>query len=113
MSARRRRVVAYPTYENDAFAHAMAMVAVPVLFGLLGAWLDGLTGTRPLLLLVLGGFGVACSFASAYYRYERRIARHDEGKPWARNGHLGADPGAEDTTGPSDIGRGEIGEAPA
>ena len=45
--------------------------------------------------------------------YERRIARHDEGKPWARNGHLGADPGAEDTTGPSDIGRGEIGEAPA
>jgi hypothetical protein len=122
VSARRRRVVAYPTYENDAFAHAMAMVAVPVLFGLLGAWLDSVAGTRPLLLLVLGGFGVACSFASAYYRYERRIARHDEGKPWARhdegkpwarNGNLATDPGADDATGPGDIGRGEIGEAPA
>ena len=91
MSARRRRV-AYPTYENDALAHAMALVAVPVLLGLLGAWLDGLAGTRPLLLLVLGAFGVACSFASAYYRYESRMARHDEGKPWARKGGPGDPP---------------------
>jgi positive regulator of sigma E activity len=104
MSARRRRV-AYPTYENDALAHAMAMVAVPVLFGLLGAWLDGRAGTRPVLLLVFAAFGVACSFASAYYRYEAKMARHDEGKPWSRK------------RGPSDAApperEGEIGEAPA
>ena len=73
-----------PTAENDALSYAVAMVIVPVLGGLLGAWIDGRLGTSPLFLLVLGGFGVACSFASAYYRYEARIARHDQGKPWNR-----------------------------
>jgi hypothetical protein len=102
VSARRRRV-AYPTYENDALAHAIALVAVPVLFGLLGAWLDSVAGTKPILLLVLGAFGVACSFASAYYRYEAKMARHDAGKPWARKP---AAPGTDGTAGP-----GETGEA--
>jgi len=97
MSSRRRRL-AYPTYDNDALAHAMALVAVPVLFGLLGAWLDSLLGTRPVLLLVLGGFGVACSFASAYYRYEAKIARNDEGKPWARKPHRGSEPRGKEAT---------------
>jgi hypothetical protein len=83
VSARRHRV-AYPTYENDALAHGIALVAVPVLLGLLGAWLDGFAGTRPILLLAFAAFGVAGSFASAYYRYEAKIARNDEGKPWAR-----------------------------
>ena len=102
----------WPGAASSPASHAMAMVAVPVLLGLLGAWLDGLAGTRPLLMLLLGGFGVACSFASAYYRYERRMARHDEGKPWARKESAGEGvPG--DATGPQDIARGEIGEAPA
>ena len=73
-----------PTASNDAFSYAVAMVIVPVLFGLLGSWIDGRLGTAPIFLLALGAFGVACSFASAYYRYETRIARHDEGKPWSR-----------------------------
>jgi F0F1-type ATP synthase assembly protein I len=102
VSARRRRV-AYPTYENDAFAHAMALVAVPVLLGLLGAWLDSLAGTRPLLLLVFGAFGVLCSFASAYYRYEAKMARHDAGKPWNRKPSGPTEPPADNP--------GEIGEA--
>jgi len=63
----------------------MAMVAVPVLFGLAGAWIDGRLGTRPVFLLVLAGFGIACSFATAWYRYERKIAQHEAGKPWARD----------------------------
>jgi hypothetical protein len=104
VSARRRRV-AYPTYENDALAHALALVAVPVLFGLLGAWLDSVAGTRPILLLAFGAFGVACSFASAYYRYESKMARHDEGKPWARKR------ATEETEPPE--GPGEIGGATA
>jgi hypothetical protein len=79
-----RRLQAIPSASNDAFSYAVAMVLVPVLFGLAGAWIDGRTETRPLFLLLLGAFGVACSFASAYVRYEHRIARHDEGKPWAR-----------------------------
>ncbi len=82
-----------PTAENDAFSYAVAMVIVPVLFGLLGAWIDSRAGTAPLFLLVLAAFGAACSFTSAYYRYERRIARHDEGKPWARRSRGQADGG--------------------
>ncbi len=38
----------------------------------------------PVFLLVLGFVGVLGACITAYYEYEARIARHDEGKPWAR-----------------------------
>lgn len=83
----RRLRASVPSASDDALSYAVAMVIVPVLAGLLGAWIDGRVGTHPLFLLLLGAFGVACSFTSAYYRYERRIARQDEDKPWARRAH--------------------------
>ena len=69
---------------EDAISHAAALVVYPALVGLLGYWLDGRFGTRPLLFLVLLALGVVGAFASAYYRYEARMARHDDGKPWMR-----------------------------
>jgi hypothetical protein len=51
----------------------------------LGAFLDGKLGTSPVLLLTFGLFGVLASCVTAYYEYRDRIARHDEGKPWARH----------------------------
>jgi Putative F0F1-ATPase subunit Ca2+/Mg2+ transporter len=86
MSARERhrRMVNPPAARDDVLSHGMSLIAAPVLFGLLGSWLDGLLGTGPVLLVVLAAFGVACSFGSAYYRYEYRMAKHDEGKPWNR-----------------------------
>ncbi|HUV10538.1 MAG TPA: AtpZ/AtpI family protein [Acidimicrobiia bacterium] len=83
MSARRFRGV--PTADDDAISLAMSLVAVPTVLGVLGWWLDGLTGTGPALLLAFAAFGVACSFAGAYYRYESKIARHETGKPWTRS----------------------------
>lgn len=65
-------------------SYAAAMVVLPLALGLFGAWLDGFVGTSPVLLVLFAAFGVASSFASAIYRYEARIAVHDEGKPWAR-----------------------------
>jgi len=62
----------------------MAMVVAPVTFGVLGWLLDTQVGTTPLFLLLFALFGVAASFASAYYRYSARITRESEGKPWAR-----------------------------
>jgi len=69
----------------------VALVAFPALLGLLGSWIDARTDTRPLFLLVLLGLGVIGAFASAFYRYEARMARHDEGKPWMRR-HTKAQP---------------------
>jgi uncharacterized membrane protein YfcA len=60
------------------------MVLFLVLFGLLGAWIDSLVGTGPILLLLFGAIGAVGAFASAYYHYEARMADHDAGKPWTR-----------------------------
>ena len=79
-----------PSADDDALSRGLAMVAVPLLFGLAGAWIDGRLGTGPIFLLALAGFGLACSFTSAWYRYERKIAEHDAGKPWAREPREGA-----------------------
>jgi len=84
VSARRRRV-SYPTAENDALSKGLAMVTVPALLGLLGAWLDSKAGTAPVFLIVFALFGLAGAFVSAYYRYQDRIRRHEAGKPWNRS----------------------------
>jgi hypothetical protein len=65
------------------------MVAVPAVFGLAGWWIDGWLATGPIFLIALAAFGVACSFASVWYRYDRKMAEHDAGKPWARNSRKG------------------------
>jgi F0F1-type ATP synthase assembly protein I len=69
---------------GDGLTQALTLVVSPVLFGLLGALVDHLLGTGPVFLLVLGFVGVIASCVTAYYEYEARIARHNEGKPWAR-----------------------------
>jgi F0F1-type ATP synthase assembly protein I len=76
---------------DDAWSHAVALVAFPALLGLFGAWIDSRTDTRPLFLLVLAALGVVGSFASAFYRYEARMAQHDDGKPWMRRQRQQAD----------------------
>lgn len=73
-----------PPPDNDALSHAVAMVLFLVLFGLLGAWIDSLVGTGPIFLLLFGAIGAVGAFASAYYRYEARMADHDADKPWTR-----------------------------
>ena len=80
----RERLRKIPPPSGDALSHGLAMVSVPTVLGLLGAWIDSLVGTGPVLLLAFAAFGVAGAFASAYYRYEQKIARQEVGKPWTR-----------------------------
>lgn len=82
----RRRVtpVVVPSAGDDAIAHGVALVAAPACFALLGLWIDHLLGTGWIVAAALAAFGVTGSVASLYYRYEARIARLDEGKPWTR-----------------------------
>ena len=81
------RKPAIPSAENDAFAHAGAMVLFPLALGFLGVVIDRAIGTQWVFAAVLATLGVIGSFASAYYRYEARMAEHDKGKPWTRRQH--------------------------
>lgn len=78
------RRVAIPSAEDDALSRGVALVAAPVCFGLLGYWIDSMVGTGWVLAAVFATFGVLGSVTSLYCRYEARIARLDEGKPWMR-----------------------------
>ena len=69
---------------GDGLTQALTLVVAPVLFGLLGAFIDRVLGTSPLFLLVLGFIGILATCVTAYFEYEAPIAPHDEGKPWAR-----------------------------
>jgi hypothetical protein len=80
----RYRRLAMPTSQNDAFAHAATMVVFPLLLGLLGTVIDHALGTQWVFAAVLATVGVIGAFASAYYRYQARIAQCDAGKPWTR-----------------------------
>jgi F0F1-type ATP synthase assembly protein I len=70
---------------GDALTQALTLVVGPVMFGLLGALVDRWLDTAPLFLIVFGLFGVLAAAVTAYYEYQGRIERHDEGKPWARH----------------------------
>ena len=79
-----------PPPGSDVISHGLAIITVPVLLGLLGSFVDGRLGTGPVFLIGLAAFGLAGAFLSAYYRYERRIAVHEAGKPWTRRRSTGA-----------------------
>jgi len=97
---RRERRFTVPSADEDALSHAIAMVVAPLAMGLFGAWIDARLGTGWIFAALLGVMGVAGALASAYYRYEARMARHDEGKPWTRRAAArSATPGAPE--GPS------------
>ena len=63
---------------GNALAQAVEFVMTPLLFGLLGAWLDGRFGTRPVLMLALGAIGLVGVVLRAYYAYQAAITREEE-----------------------------------
>ena len=69
---------------GDALTQALNLVVAPLLLGLVGAFIDNKLGTAPIFLLMFGLFGLLAAAVSAYYEYQGRMARHAEGKPWAR-----------------------------
>ena len=69
---------------SNALSHAFELVATTVLFVLLGLWIDGRVGTRPLFTVVLGLLAVIGLGVRAYYTYLAQIERDEEGKPWLR-----------------------------
>ena len=70
---------------SDALAMAVEFVATPLLFALLGYWLDGVFGTGPVLAIALGLFGLTGIVLRTYYWYQANVKREEEGKPWKRS----------------------------
>lgn len=83
MDVRNRRAATQQGY-NDALTQALTFVIAPVLLGLLGFSIDRWLGTGPVFMLALASLGVVATFVTAYYEYQARCAREDEGKPWSR-----------------------------
>jgi F0F1-type ATP synthase assembly protein I len=70
---------------SDALAMAVEFVATPLLFALLGYWLDRVFGTGPVLAIVLGLVGLVGVVLRTYYWYQADVSREEEGKPWKRS----------------------------
>ena len=70
---------------SNALGRAVELVGTTVIFVLLGVWLDGRFGTRPLFTVTLGVLAMVGLGISAYYRYAAEFDREQEGKPWTRS----------------------------
>lgn len=60
---------------------AFEMALVPVLLALAGLALDRWLGIVPVLTIGLAVFGMAGSFARAYYAYNERMEQDDRERP--------------------------------
>ena len=69
---------------GDAMAQAFEFAVIPVLFALLGLWLDGRLGTRPWATVILVVIGLTGVIARSLYAYKDRIETEEKDKPWTR-----------------------------
>lgn len=69
---------------DDGLSQALSLVVGPVVFTLVGALLDAALGTGYLFVVTFGLIGFVAAVVALYYRYQAKIARDEEGKPWNR-----------------------------
>jgi F0F1-type ATP synthase assembly protein I len=69
---------------SNALSQAFEIVAIMVIFVLIGLWIDGRAGTRPLFTVILGLFATVGLSVRTYHAYQMKIAREEEGKPWLK-----------------------------
>jgi hypothetical protein len=66
---------------GDTLSRAFEFAATSAIFGLIGYWIDGRTGTRPLFMLLLS---VACligQFLKLWYLYDAEMKVHEAALP--------------------------------
>lgn len=69
---------------GDGLTQAFEMAVTPILFALLGVFLDGQFGTRPLLTVILAVFAMVGAFLRTWYHYLNRVQAIEDGKVWHR-----------------------------
>lgn len=69
---------------NDGFSQAFELVCAPILFGLLGHWLDGRFSTGAVLTVIFAIAGAVGGVTRLVLAYRLQIQLIDQGKPWTR-----------------------------
>ena len=69
---------------TDALSTSLTFVLGPLMFGLLGAFLDGIFGTGRVFTVLLAIIGLIAVATTIYYRYQAASAAEDAGKPWEK-----------------------------
>jgi positive regulator of sigma E activity len=69
---------------GNALAQAVEFAGTPLIFFLVGLWLDHRLGTGRIFELVLFLAALVGVSVSAYYRYKAAMEQEEEGKPWKR-----------------------------
>jgi F0F1-type ATP synthase assembly protein I len=70
---------------SNALSQAFEIVATLVIFVLLGLWIDGRVGSRPLFTVIFALFAVLGVSVRTYVAYKNQVARDEEGKPWLKS----------------------------
>jgi F0F1-type ATP synthase assembly protein I len=69
---------------GNALAQAVEFAGTPLIFFLVGHWLDRRYGTGPVLAIVLFLVALVGVSVNAFYRYKEAMEQAEEGKPWKR-----------------------------
>ena len=71
---------------GEGFTRSFELALAPVLFGLLGWWLDSVFGIFPVLTLTFGLLGVVGVFVKAWYTYAHDMSEHEKEREarWAK-----------------------------
>jgi F0F1-type ATP synthase assembly protein I len=62
---------------GNALSTAVELAVTPALMGLMGWWLDGRLGTRPLFFVVLFAFTIGYVSWKQYVAYQARMQAHE------------------------------------
>lgn len=69
---------------GDGLTQAVEIAVTPILFAVLGLWLDRRVGTTPVFGVALAVFAMVGVFLRAWYHYVARVDALEKGKAWKR-----------------------------
>jgi F0F1-type ATP synthase assembly protein I len=69
---------------GDGLSQAVEMSVAPVLFALLGLYLDRRVGTVPLFAVGFSIFAMVGVFVKAYYVYRFKSEQEEEARSWGK-----------------------------
>lgn len=68
---------------GNGLAKAVELVVTPLVFGLIGHFVDRWLGTNPAFTILLVIFALAGLCARMYYGYDTEMKAHEASGPWA------------------------------